>query len=702
MDFRLPSRSAFLLYALVLPCFLVLGSRGPAQNFYLPTPYPTVTITPTATPAAISIGSPFPDINGVLLNPVEKTDIQKKEELKRRKYLNPLDYEESWMRLSDLNNRSILVYFWSSTSPRSIEEAPALLDLHATFNSRGLEILGISLDTDRAAAERFIHDWSIPWSVLWDPDGWNSAHALQVHVHSLPCNFLLDGTRVLRARDIRAEALGPWVTELLATAPSDPSSPVIQIEPTHPEPGSEYRVEYFPLRVSLKNAPEMSIVSEPDLPSLTWPTYPMERRTEGTTDGNGAGKVVWSAQIPFPADQARDRLFVGPGLRGLPPAKVRESLDAVRITVESATLQRIGEARRLAEETESKGDWTEASRRWIALLQIRPADPLNYARAVMGALRAATKDPKAGNPVQLVQQLPSLPLPVDRASAERAVREILQPGEDDPALDPWLARGASTLLFTVANRTTETLTNSYIDTFAWALYKAGYPDRALAVQQRISHSLLLQDPALGLREVLYFIKAGDPDAAKRLYRDLEATSRPMMEMLPELESMRRLVFQAMPEEELLTGELTTSDTLALVADPAAADAATTASLSPALEQAGPEDETGAIDTRTTEPLVSESSVPDATPPAEAITAAQLLAAVTPTPLYRYTVPPLSRPTPAPAPPLGLFEGGIPVPYEDLSHFEDEEATTATLQESTPTPEGTPASPTPAPPPPADR
>lgn len=606
---------------------------GWAQNFYLPTPYPTETVTPTPTPATLAIGEPFPVLNSVVINPREKSEAEKKEELRKRRYIRNTEEEVERLSLADLKNKPVLVYFWLSKSPVSVEEIPYLLDLYDKYHGVGLDVVGVSLDFRRSEAEDFIREWGIPWPVLWEEDGWNSSLARELHVHALPCNFLLSRSHVLRAKDLRGEALEDAVVRLTGSSRKAAPSPLVRIKPSHPEPGSEFTVDYQPRRESHRLANKMDVAIQPGTPSNQWDFYSMKKGADSRRN------IVWTARIPFPADQVRERLYIGPKLKGLPPRVIQKSLNVYELLVDSATYEQIVKERNEAENAEAKGDWVTAARHWLTLFRIRPFDPLNYARAILGLLRDATHDRKAGNPQAIVGQIPRIsPLP-DRRSTEVAVRESLEPGQEK--VDPWLARGAAVLMIEASKLTTASLTNSYVDTYAWALYKAGFPDRALDMQDNIAIPYLFQDPALGMRKVLYQIDTGKTLEGKRLYRQILARCGSMLHLFPDLKKVQEMVFHIMPEKELLAGDVGTTETL------------------PGEKTASAEGTTTASMTGRGQPAFGGGR---------------------PGPGYPGRAIRVPAPTPQPTP-TDVFEGGIPIP-RDLS-------TTETLRaRETPTPTGT--------------
>ena len=64
----------------------------------------------------------------------------------------------------------LMVNFWATWCPPCIEETPALNALHQRFGSRGLTILGISVDQNEKAYDDFVERFRIGYQVARDPD----------------------------------------------------------------------------------------------------------------------------------------------------------------------------------------------------------------------------------------------------------------------------------------------------------------------------------------------------------------------------------------------------------------------------------------------------------------------------------------------------------------------------------------------------
>jgi len=72
-------------------------------------------------------------------------------------------------RLSDYRGKVVVLNFWASWCPPCVEEAPALNRLQRHIEPNGGTILGVSIDEDPAAYEKFLKDFAINFPTWRDP-----------------------------------------------------------------------------------------------------------------------------------------------------------------------------------------------------------------------------------------------------------------------------------------------------------------------------------------------------------------------------------------------------------------------------------------------------------------------------------------------------------------------------------------------------
>lgn len=71
--------------------------------------------------------------------------------------------------LSDLRGKVVVLNFWATWCPPCVEETPALNRLQNYIESRGGMVLGMSVDEDGAAYERFLKDQSVVFPTYRSP-----------------------------------------------------------------------------------------------------------------------------------------------------------------------------------------------------------------------------------------------------------------------------------------------------------------------------------------------------------------------------------------------------------------------------------------------------------------------------------------------------------------------------------------------------
>ena len=75
------------------------------------------------------------------------------------------------VRLSDLRGKPVVLYFYpKDDTPGCTRQACGIRDAWGEFQRAGAEVFGISADT-QASHERFKAKYSLPFTLLADPDG---------------------------------------------------------------------------------------------------------------------------------------------------------------------------------------------------------------------------------------------------------------------------------------------------------------------------------------------------------------------------------------------------------------------------------------------------------------------------------------------------------------------------------------------------
>jgi peroxiredoxin len=73
------------------------------------------------------------------------------------------------MRLADLRGQVVVLNFWATWCPPCVREMPALERLHGKMGQQGVVVLGVSVDSDKDAYEKFLRDQNITFMNFNDP-----------------------------------------------------------------------------------------------------------------------------------------------------------------------------------------------------------------------------------------------------------------------------------------------------------------------------------------------------------------------------------------------------------------------------------------------------------------------------------------------------------------------------------------------------
>lgn len=121
------------------------------------------------------------------------------------------------VKLSDFvsKNKYTLVDFWASWCGPCRMEMPNVVEAYEKYKSKGLEIVGVSLDNNKESWTKAIKDLNMQWKHMSDLKGWQSEGASLYGVRSIPATVLINQEGKIVARNLRGEELGKKLSELL-------------------------------------------------------------------------------------------------------------------------------------------------------------------------------------------------------------------------------------------------------------------------------------------------------------------------------------------------------------------------------------------------------------------------------------------------------------------------------------------------------
>ena len=108
-----------------------------------------------------------------------------------------------------------VIDFWASWCGPCRQEMPFMMQMYDKHHSKGLGIIGISLDNDKDAWVKGTEALGFTWPQMSDLKGWENEIAQHFQVTSIPHTIVVDQKGTILRRGLRGEELEAFVAEQL-------------------------------------------------------------------------------------------------------------------------------------------------------------------------------------------------------------------------------------------------------------------------------------------------------------------------------------------------------------------------------------------------------------------------------------------------------------------------------------------------------
>ena len=122
-----------------------------------------------------------------------------------------------FLSMEDVAGRTVLLVFWSSQAKPFLDDLTALQEFHKAYSKQGLTLVGVCLDEDQAATEKFLNERQIEWPQIFYNEtgkkGWNNPIATYYGVQDVS-NWLIDSRGIVVSTSMKVADLEDQLTQL--------------------------------------------------------------------------------------------------------------------------------------------------------------------------------------------------------------------------------------------------------------------------------------------------------------------------------------------------------------------------------------------------------------------------------------------------------------------------------------------------------
>jgi peroxiredoxin len=116
--------------------------------------------------------------------------------------------------LSSLRGKVVMIDFWAAWCRPCRMENPNVVKAYQTYNGKGFEVFGVSLDRSKEDWVDAIEKDGLVWTQVSDLKYFNSEAAKLYNINAIPATFLIDRDGKIIAKNLRGKALEDKLKEI--------------------------------------------------------------------------------------------------------------------------------------------------------------------------------------------------------------------------------------------------------------------------------------------------------------------------------------------------------------------------------------------------------------------------------------------------------------------------------------------------------
>lgn len=125
------------------------------------------------------------------------------------------DPDGNLVTLSSYRGKYVLVDFWAKWCGPCRQENPNVVKMYHKYKDQGFDVLGVSLDRNRADWVQAIEEDGLEWTHVSDLKYFNSEAAELYNINAIPFSVLVDPNGIIIAKNLRGKGLEKKLEEVL-------------------------------------------------------------------------------------------------------------------------------------------------------------------------------------------------------------------------------------------------------------------------------------------------------------------------------------------------------------------------------------------------------------------------------------------------------------------------------------------------------